>query len=194
MGFLAGLAVMVLATLDGLDSIPRVLGKVARMHRLGPIATALRIQLPHADDAELGHRGHIASIDFQNAIVAGSRRAEIFAEESEVAQPAQGFDMIGYQLQDLLARRGGLIVLSFLDTNRGQGNQGLRKARVLALSALKDEGRFFQPARGPQVVAEYDRVFGCELPLLVEQAQIRDGEVVSSRRSKSDGPCAPGHE
>jgi NitT/TauT family transport system permease protein len=48
MGFLAGLAVMVLATLDGLDSIPRVLGKVARMHQLGPVATALRIQLPHA--------------------------------------------------------------------------------------------------------------------------------------------------
>jgi NitT/TauT family transport system permease protein len=39
---------MVLATLDGLDSIPSVLTKVARMHRLGPLATALRIQLPHA--------------------------------------------------------------------------------------------------------------------------------------------------
>jgi NitT/TauT family transport system permease protein len=48
MGFLAGLAVMVLATLDGLDSIPHVLMKVARLHRLGPVETALRIQLPHA--------------------------------------------------------------------------------------------------------------------------------------------------
>ena len=48
MGFLAGLAVMILATLDGLDNVPRVLAKVARMHQLGPLATAWRIQLPAA--------------------------------------------------------------------------------------------------------------------------------------------------
>jgi len=48
MGFLAGLAVMVLATLDGLDAIPRVLLKVAKMHQLGAVATALRVQLPAA--------------------------------------------------------------------------------------------------------------------------------------------------
>ena len=101
--------------------------------------------------------------------------------------------MIGNELQDLLAGRSGFIVLAFLDANRGQGNQGLRKARVLALGALKDERRFFQPARGPQVVAEHDRVFGRELPFSVEHAQIRDGEVVSSGGGIGDGPCAPGH-
>jgi NitT/TauT family transport system permease protein len=48
MGFLAGLAAMVLSTLDGLDNIPTTLGKVARMHRMGRISTALQLQLPAA--------------------------------------------------------------------------------------------------------------------------------------------------
>ena len=44
MGFLAGLAAMVLSTLDGLDSVPRVLSKVARMHQMGALSAALRLQ------------------------------------------------------------------------------------------------------------------------------------------------------
>lgn len=48
MGFITGLGAMVLATLDGLDAIPPVLSKVARIHQLGPLATACKLQLPAA--------------------------------------------------------------------------------------------------------------------------------------------------
>ena len=39
---------MIIATLNGLDRVPRVLTKVARVHRMGPFATAVRLQLPAA--------------------------------------------------------------------------------------------------------------------------------------------------
>jgi NitT/TauT family transport system permease protein len=39
---------MIIATLNGLDRVPRVLKKVARMHHLGALATAMRLQLPAA--------------------------------------------------------------------------------------------------------------------------------------------------
>jgi NitT/TauT family transport system permease protein len=39
---------MVIATLNGLDRVPRVLVKVARVHRMGRFATAMRLQLPAA--------------------------------------------------------------------------------------------------------------------------------------------------
>jgi NitT/TauT family transport system permease protein len=39
---------MIIATLNGLDRVPRVLGKVARVHRMGRLATAIRLQLPAA--------------------------------------------------------------------------------------------------------------------------------------------------
>lgn len=39
---------MIIATLNGLDRVPRVLVKVARVHRLGRLATAVRLQLPAA--------------------------------------------------------------------------------------------------------------------------------------------------
>jgi len=48
MGFLAGLAAMILSTLDGLDNVPRTLTKVARMHHMGRLSTALQLQLPAA--------------------------------------------------------------------------------------------------------------------------------------------------
>lgn len=47
-GFLYAVVAMVMSTLNGLDRIPKVLIKVARMHRMGPLATALRLQLPAA--------------------------------------------------------------------------------------------------------------------------------------------------
>ena len=39
---------MIIATLNGLDRVPRVLAKVARVHRMGPLATAFRLKLPAA--------------------------------------------------------------------------------------------------------------------------------------------------
>jgi NitT/TauT family transport system permease protein len=39
---------MVIATLNGLDRVPRVLIKVARVHRMSRLSTALRLQLPAA--------------------------------------------------------------------------------------------------------------------------------------------------
>lgn len=47
-GFLFGVVAMVINTINGLDRIPRVLLKTARMHGMGPIRTALMIKLPHA--------------------------------------------------------------------------------------------------------------------------------------------------
>ncbi len=47
-GVATAIVAMIIATLNGLDRVPRVLGKVARVHRLGPLATALQLQLPAA--------------------------------------------------------------------------------------------------------------------------------------------------
>jgi NitT/TauT family transport system permease protein len=48
MGVLTAIVAMIIATLNGLDRIPRVLTKVARVHRMGAVATALRLKLPAA--------------------------------------------------------------------------------------------------------------------------------------------------
>lgn len=48
MGVLTAIVAMVIATLNGLDRVPRVLTKVARVHRMGRVATALRLKLPAA--------------------------------------------------------------------------------------------------------------------------------------------------
>ena len=48
MGVATAIVAMIIATLNGLDRIPRVLTKVARVHRMGRFATALRLQLPAA--------------------------------------------------------------------------------------------------------------------------------------------------
>jgi NitT/TauT family transport system permease protein len=48
MGVATAIVAMIIATLNGLDRVPRVLTKVARVHRMGPIETALRLKLPAA--------------------------------------------------------------------------------------------------------------------------------------------------
>ena len=48
MGVATAIVAMIIATLNGLDRIPRVLTKVARVHRMGRLSTALRLQLPAA--------------------------------------------------------------------------------------------------------------------------------------------------
>lgn len=47
-GFMLGLVAVVVNTLNGLDRVPRVLLKTARIHRLSPLATALQVTLPFA--------------------------------------------------------------------------------------------------------------------------------------------------
>jgi NitT/TauT family transport system permease protein len=47
-GVATAIVAMIIATLNGLDRVPRVLAKVARVHRLGRLATALTLQLPAA--------------------------------------------------------------------------------------------------------------------------------------------------
>jgi NitT/TauT family transport system permease protein len=46
--FMFAVVAMVINTLNGLDRIPRVLGKVARVHNMSPLETALRLKLPAA--------------------------------------------------------------------------------------------------------------------------------------------------
>ena len=48
MGVATAIVAMIIATLNGLDRVPRVLTKVARVHRMGALATALRLKLPAA--------------------------------------------------------------------------------------------------------------------------------------------------
>jgi NitT/TauT family transport system permease protein len=48
MGVLNAIVAMVIATLNGLDRVPRVLMKTARVHHMGPLATALQLKLPAA--------------------------------------------------------------------------------------------------------------------------------------------------
>jgi NitT/TauT family transport system permease protein len=48
MGVATAIVAMIIATLNGLDRIPRVLTKVARVHRMSALATALRLKLPAA--------------------------------------------------------------------------------------------------------------------------------------------------
>jgi NitT/TauT family transport system permease protein len=47
-GFLLAIVAVLINTLNGLDRVPAVLLKVARMHRLGPVATAVKVRLPFA--------------------------------------------------------------------------------------------------------------------------------------------------
>jgi NitT/TauT family transport system permease protein len=47
-GFMLGLVAVIVNTFNGLDRVPRVLLKTARIHRLGPLATALQVTLPFA--------------------------------------------------------------------------------------------------------------------------------------------------
>ena len=47
-GFLFGVVAMIIATLNGFDRLPRALIKTARVYRMNPISTALRIKLPSA--------------------------------------------------------------------------------------------------------------------------------------------------
>ena len=47
-GFLLGVVAVVINTLNGLDRVPRVLGKVARVFRLTPGVAAWQIRLPYA--------------------------------------------------------------------------------------------------------------------------------------------------
>jgi NitT/TauT family transport system permease protein len=47
-GIATAIVAMIIATLNGLDRVPRVLTKVAQVHGMGRLATALRLQLPAA--------------------------------------------------------------------------------------------------------------------------------------------------
>jgi NitT/TauT family transport system permease protein len=47
-GFMLALVAVIVNTLNGLDRVPRVLIKTARVQRLGPGATALKVTLPYA--------------------------------------------------------------------------------------------------------------------------------------------------
>jgi len=47
-GFVFGTAAMVIATLNGLDRVPRVMRKLARVHRMGRLEEIARITMPAA--------------------------------------------------------------------------------------------------------------------------------------------------
>jgi NitT/TauT family transport system permease protein len=47
-GFLFGVVAMIIATLNGLDRIPSVLIRTARVYRMRPLTTALQVKLPSA--------------------------------------------------------------------------------------------------------------------------------------------------
>jgi NitT/TauT family transport system permease protein len=47
-GFMLAVVAVVVSTLNGLDRVPRALLKTARIYRMGPVDTALRITLPYS--------------------------------------------------------------------------------------------------------------------------------------------------
>jgi len=47
-GFMLGVVAVIVNTLNGLDRVPRVLRKSARIQRLNPVETALTVTLPYA--------------------------------------------------------------------------------------------------------------------------------------------------
>jgi NitT/TauT family transport system permease protein len=47
-GFMLGFVAVIINTLDGLDRVPRVMKKVARIEGLGPLGTAFKVKLPFA--------------------------------------------------------------------------------------------------------------------------------------------------
>jgi len=47
-GFMLAVVAVIVSTLAGLDGVPGVMTKTARVHRMSPVATALRITLPYA--------------------------------------------------------------------------------------------------------------------------------------------------
>ena len=47
-GFLLAVMAVIINVLNGLDRVPAVLLKTARVHRLGPLSAALRVRLPYA--------------------------------------------------------------------------------------------------------------------------------------------------
>jgi NitT/TauT family transport system permease protein len=47
-GIATAMVAMIIATLDALDRIPPVLGKIARVHRMGTVASVFRLKLPVA--------------------------------------------------------------------------------------------------------------------------------------------------
>ena len=47
-GFMLAVVAVITATLNGLDGVPRVLARTARVFRLGPLATAWQVTLPYA--------------------------------------------------------------------------------------------------------------------------------------------------
>jgi NitT/TauT family transport system permease protein len=48
MGVATAIVAMIIATLNGLDRVPRVLTKVGLVHHMGPVETALKLKLPAA--------------------------------------------------------------------------------------------------------------------------------------------------
>jgi NitT/TauT family transport system permease protein len=47
-GFMLGVVAVIVNTLNGLDRVPRVLKKTARVHRMGAVETAVKVTLPYA--------------------------------------------------------------------------------------------------------------------------------------------------
>ena len=108
-GFLFAITAMVIATLNGLDRVPPVLLKLARVHRMSRSAEGLRIVLPAAGpyqktednrqderDRHVGERLHYGLIDFarhqqvqQISRHFGGRQQ---GEPIDHAETAQGFD------------------------------------------------------------------------------------------------------
>ena len=63
-GVATAIVAMIIATLNGLDRVPRVLTKVARVHRMGTVATALQLQLPAAAPLSLHRRQAVGQLRF----------------------------------------------------------------------------------------------------------------------------------
>jgi hypothetical protein len=104
---------------------------------------------PHRHDPQLRHRRDVGSVERKDAAVPSLGRDDVAAQQGEVAEPAERFDLIRDELQHALAQFGRLGVLPLLDAHVGERQQGLCELRVLARHALEDRRGFRRAAERP---------------------------------------------
>ena len=154
----------------------------------------IRASRTHADDAQLRHRWSVRGIELEDASVAGFRAAKILSEDRQIAEPAQGLDVIGHELQHLLAGAGGFRVVPLLNVYFGERQQWLRKPGIVARGALEHRRGVRQTSGESEVVAQHDGVLRSELAVRFELTQVGDRKLVPAGGRVGDGARTPRHQ
>src|SRR5207248_2047573 len=99
-GFLLAVVAVLINALNGLDRMPPVLLKVARMHRLNAIETAWKIRLPFAAPYLFTGFKLAVAYAFVGVVVAAWQLLYWVAGDVALTSPAATFAQLGGMLQD----------------------------------------------------------------------------------------------